>query len=276
MFVSTATAQRIEQAETETTRAMATALVGSARAPGAFVRALGRGCAAFVRPGSPMNKVIGVGLDALLDEAELAAVEQALRQAGEPVRVELATLALPDVARQLSARGYQLLGFENVLVRPLAVAPALRPDGVRITQVDDAATTQAWRHALVDGFAHSDDSGVPADQYALEVINTVIDDVLAAPDFDRYLAYRDGVLAGAASMRLHDGIAVLTGSATLPDHRRRGVQAALIAQRLDDARARGAELAIITTSPGTQSQANVMKRGFSLAYARALLVTPAS
>jgi hypothetical protein len=275
MFVSPTTAQRIEQAETETTRAMVAALVGSARAPGAFVRALGHGCAAYVRPGSPMNKVIGVGLDALLDEAELATVETALRDAGEPVRVELATLALPDVARQLSARGYQLLGFENVLVRALAVAPAPRDERVRVARVDDAAATQVWRRVLVDGFAHADDSGVPADQHALDVINTVIDDVLAAPGFDRYLASCDGVPAGAASMRVHDGVAVLTGSATLPGQRRRGVQAALISQRLDDARARGAELAIITTAPGTQSQANVMKRGFSLAYARALLVTPA-
>lgn len=66
-------------------------------------------------------------------------------------------------------------------------------------------------------------------------------------------------------MRLHDGVALFTGSATLLEHRRRGVQAALIAARLDEARTRGAELAMITTAPGSLSQANVMKHGFSLA-----------
>ena len=50
------------------------------------------------------------------------------------------------------------------------------------------------------------------------------------------------------------------------------MQAALIAARLADARARGAELAVITTAPGSQSQANVTRRGFALAYARAILV----
>lgn len=60
-------------------------------------------------------------------------------------------------------------------------------------------------------------------------------------------------------------------NAGAPAHRRHGVQAALLAGRLDEARALGATLAIVTTAPGTQSQANVMKLGFSLIYARAVL-----
>ena len=32
-----------------------------------------------------------------------------------------------------------------------------------------------------------------------------------------------------------------------------------------------AELAVITTAPGSQSQDNVMKHGFALGYARAIL-----
>jgi ribosomal protein S18 acetylase RimI-like enzyme len=73
-------------------------------------------------------------------------------------------------------------------------------------------------------------------------------------------------------LRNHDGVASLTGSATLVDQRRRGVQAALIGARLREARARGAELATMVTAPGSQSQANVMKHGFALGYARAVLV----
>jgi GNAT superfamily N-acetyltransferase len=135
-----------------------------------------------------------------------------------------------------------------------------------------AATVESWKATLVDGFAASDDSGVPVDAPTREVIAIVIEDMIVAAGFDRYLAYVDGALAGAASMRVHEGVALLTGSSTLPEARRRGVQAALIAARLADARARGAELAVITTAPGSQSQANVTKRGFALAYARAILV----
>ena len=114
------------------------------------------------------------------------------------------------------------------------------------------------------------------DHFTRDVVEASVDDSLCAAGALRYLAYRDGVLAGGASMQLHAGVAVLTGSATLAAHRRRGVQAALLVRRLADARAAGATLAVITTAPGTQSQANTMRHGFSLAYARAVLVSPGS
>jgi hypothetical protein len=217
-----------------------------------------------------MNKVIGAGLAAPIDIDALAALEAALAPANEPVRVELATLAVPETGASLTARGYRLIGFENVLACRLPAAlPAVAP-AVRIERVHEA-TVADWRDTLVDGFVASDDTGVPVDQLSRDATVTVIDDILASRDFDRYLAYCDGALAGAASMRIDDGVALLTGSATLPGQRRRGTQAALIGARLADAAARGADLAVITTAPGSQSQANVMKRGFALLYARAIL-----
>lgn len=87
------------------------------------------------------------------------------------------------------------------------------------------------------------------DHFTRDIVESSIDDSLRATGFLRYLAYRDGALAGGASM---------------------------LARRLVDARAAGATLAVITTAPGTQAQANTMRHGFSLAYARAVLVSPAS
>ena len=89
-----------------------------------------------------------------------------------------------------------------------------------------------------------------------------------------YLAYRDGTPAGGASFRLDKGrrVAALTGAATLPEHRRQGVQTALLAARLADARSAGAEIAIMTTRPGSKSQENATRHGFTLLYVRAVLV----
>jgi GNAT superfamily N-acetyltransferase len=271
MFIDPVGARRIEEAEAQLMRDMGGAL---GDLPGAFVRPLGGGVAIFVRPGSPMNKVIAAGLDAPIDEAELSEVERAFFDEGEPVRVELATLAVPETAQQLSARGYRLTGFENVLGRGISAAapPDLR--GIEIEPMTDA-TLPEWKRISVEGFAHADQSGVPADQHTREVIAQVLDDVLRARAVDRYLARRDGVQVGAAGMRVHEGVALLAGSTTLAEHRRRGVQSALIAWRLHEAASRGATLAIIDTAPGTQSQANVMKHGFSLAYARAILIREA-
>jgi len=67
-------------------------------------------------------------------------------------------------------------------------------------------------------------------------------------------------------------VAQLCGAATLPEHRRRGVQSALLAARLEDAARRGCDLAVVTTQPGSKSQENVQRQGFELVYARAVLV----
>jgi GNAT superfamily N-acetyltransferase len=275
MFINTTTALRIDHAEAALTRSVVEAVIASGRASGAFVRALGSGVATYLRPASPMNKVIGVGLDGPIDEGALADIERQLRSRGEPVRVELSTLALPESAAQLTARGYRLLGFENVLVRSLATAPTAPVAEVRIERVS-TATVNAWRQTTVIAVASSDETGVAPDQLSLAEIAAAIEDVLEARDFERYLAFLNGELAGTASLHMHGAVAQLTGSSTLPAQRRRGVQAALIAARLEEARARGADLAVITTAPGSQSQANVMKHGFALAYARAILVLPAT
>jgi len=275
MFVNRALALRIDHAEAALTRSVVDAVIASGRAPGAFLRNLGSGVAAYLRPGSPMNKVIGVGFGEPIDEGALADIERELRTRGEPVRVELSTLALPESATRLTARGYGLLGFENVLVRSLATASSPPVAEVRIERVN-AGTVNAWRKATLVAVASSDETGVPADLLSLAEIAAAIEDMLECSDFERYLAFLNGELAGTASLRIHGSVAQLTGSATLPAQRRRGVQAALVAARLEEAGARGADLAVIMTAPGSQAQANVMKHGFALAFARAILVLPAT
>ena len=52
----------------------------------------------------------------------------------------------------------------------------------------------------------------------------------------RYTAVLDGTISDGASMRLADGIAQLTGAATAPAHRRRGVQTALLSARFAEPR----------------------------------------
>lgn len=255
MFVDSQLAARIDRVEARLSRAVAEGI------PGAHVVEVGGGAAVFGRSGSPVNKLIGAGFDGALDDAALATVEAAW---SEPLRIELATLASPDAAAQLSRRGYHLLGFEAVLVRPLDDAPAPAHD---VGADDDAA----WQRVLVDGFAAGDGTGAQVDHYAREAIEQVMRDFARAPGFARYVARIAGEPAGAATMRVDDGIAVLCGAATLPAYRRRGVQAALLAARLRDARAAGCAIAVMTAAPGSLSQHNAMRSGFALGYARAIL-----
>ncbi len=71
-------------------------------------------------------------------------------------------------------------------------------------------------------------------------------------------------------MRVADGLAQLTGAATRPAHRRRGVQSALLAARLREAAEWGCDLAVVTVLPGSKSQQNAQRRGFELLYTRAI------
>jgi ribosomal protein S18 acetylase RimI-like enzyme len=84
-----------------------------------------------------------------------------------------------------------------------------------------------------------------------------------------------GVAAGAAELRLHDGVAQMAGAGTLPQFRRRGVQMSLLSTRLAAAAAAGCDLAVVTVQPGSKSQENVQRHGFQLLYARCILVRSA-
>ena len=98
---------------------------------------------------------------------------------------------------------------------------------------------------------------------------------VTVPGFQLMSARVGKELAGGGSLRIDGTIAQLAGAATLPAFRRRGVQSALLGWRLASARALGCEVAVVTTQPASKSQQNVQREGFSLLYARQLLIKPA-
>jgi GNAT superfamily N-acetyltransferase len=252
MFGDAVLARRIDQAESRLGRAVAQVIEG------ARIVDVDGGISAYARPGSPVNKMIGIGFDGPVDLAAAEAIWD------EPPRLEAATLASPEFFAKLP---YQLVGFEHVLVRSLSDLP---PRTHAVTTGDEAT----WMRVLVDGFAAGDGTGAVIDNYARDAIEQVMRDFARAAGFQRYACMLDGAAAGAATLRIDDGIAILAGAATLPTMRRRGVQGALLAARLHDARDAGCELATITVAPGSLSQKNAMKSGFELAYARAVLQRP--
>jgi ribosomal protein S18 acetylase RimI-like enzyme len=273
MFASIELARRIEGAETR----MMASIAGIARTrtpDGAVViRPIGGGVAVFVRPDSPMNKAIGLGFDGAIDDAELADVEAAWQERRAPLQVELAALARCEAAQQLAARGYELRAFENVLGCALPVRGGAAPPGLVVERTSDAET-DAWIEAVVDSFVHGDGTGAGSpDAFARGEMTASMREMMAVPDMHRYVVHHDGAIAGGASMRLDpEGVAQLCGAGTLPAFRRRGVQSALLHARLAVAAAAGCDVAVITTQPGSKSQANAQRHGFALLYTRAILV----
>lgn len=87
----------------------------------------------------------------------------------------------------------------------------------------------------------------------------------------RHVGLRGTEIVAASSMSFEEGIAFLAGAAMLRSHRLLGVQASMPAHRLAVARDHGIDLACVTTTPGTRSNQNVQRRGFSPLYTRALM-----
>lgn len=269
-----ALAARIERAEA---RLLADGVASVARRAGAradvLCRPLAGGHAAFTEPGSPLNKVAGLGFEGALSGKELEEVEEEYARRGCPVRVELSSLADPAIGAFLTRRGYVLDGFEDVLglalpavdLPPVAAGLHVRPSG--------PDELERWLDVTATGFLAPDEQGVPSSEsFEEEVLRRVVRDFVQAEGMTRYLAERAGQPAGGGSVRIADGLAQLCGAATLPAHRRRGVQTALLSERLAAAGRAGCDLAVVTTQPGSRSQENARRRGFALLFTRTVLV----
>ncbi len=270
MFASVELAKRIEAAEAEMVAECARVM---AARPGsaAFERQIDGGIACFCGADSPLTKAVGLGFGELPAPQALDSLEAEFFSHGAGVQVELCSLAPTPLAELLTRRGYALVGFENVLGRALGPAEVAQPSAIAIEPAQDAEL-EAWIEVLVEAFAARDTQGVAAhESFPRESLARTLRDMAGARGFQRYLARRAGAPAGAASMRLSAGVAQLCGAGTLPEHRRRGVQRALLERRLAAASAQGCDVAVITTLPGSKSQENAERRGFGLLYARAIL-----
>jgi GNAT superfamily N-acetyltransferase len=275
LFATTSLAARIERAEHETARTFTE--LSARRNPDALIRPIGGTAALYSGPDEPWNKLVGLGFGAPLDESALAAIEREFDARQAAIRVEFSTLADGAVAAALTQRGYGLAGFENVLGLALSRerVPDVAFDSITVSRAaDDEIRT--WTETVVDGFAHPDvfDGPPPTESFARDTLMKVFEEYTSAPGGVLYLARRNGEIAGGGSIRISDGIALLSGASTLPAHRRNGVQSALLHARLADAARAGCDIAVVTTEPASKSQQNVQKLGFALLYARAVLIRP--
>ena len=272
LFCDTALAERIERVEAELIASASDAADRRTTDNAGFVIPIAGGVATFAEDGSPFNKVAGLGFGGMPSAAALDEIERAFAARGAPVQIELAHLADPAIGALLTERGYRLVSFENVLGLALEGEPEpVTPPGIDVRPSADDEF-EAWLDVVADGVAHPDAQEVPSHEtFPREVVESAERDLVAAGVM-QYVALRDGAIVGGAGIRIAEGVAQLTGAATAPAHRRRGVQSALLAARLADAAAAGCDVAVVTTQPASRSQQNAQRQGFELLYTRAVLL----
>jgi len=210
----------------------------------------------------PANQMVGLGLYGEVSAGDLDRVEDFFRSRGVASTIVLSPLAHESLRTLLGERGYRIAEFNSVLVRRIhSEEPFALPAGMTIEKVT-AATLKPWMHALSEGFAQD-----------IVVLEGVFGGFAALPGALPFLARIEGEVAGGCGGRIipEARIAALFGTATLPAFRRRGVQTALIAQRLHEAARAGCEYAVVSTHPGSGSQRNMERRGFRLAYTKTVM-----
>ena len=124
MFATASLAARIERAECTMLMELARAAAARLGRGEVVVAPIGGGVAVHTGPGSPANKLAGMGFGDFPPAAELETIEEAFALRHAPLQVEFASLGDPAIPRMLSHRGYELIGFENVLGLPLDVERA--------------------------------------------------------------------------------------------------------------------------------------------------------
>ena len=224
-----------------------------------------KGYAIFVAPGLPIYRASGLGMNGPVTADDLRWVEDFFVRHGVSPRVDLCPLAHPTLLPLLRQRGYRPDQFFNVYYRALPVPdiPIAPPAGIEIRL---ARPTEAdlWIQTLALGFSQGQPPA-PADY-----------DILG-PNFHAqqgypFFAFVEGQPAGGGGMYAFENAVELGGASTLPAFRRRGIQIALLHARLRHAARLGCDLAVVTTTPGSNSQRNIERAGFKLAYTRLTLI----
>jgi GNAT superfamily N-acetyltransferase len=260
-----ALARRIELAEAHAAVNCAKAAEQLAPGPGAAIEPIAGGFAIYCGAGSPVTQAVGLGLDVAVSEEDFHSLQEFYRSRNEAVRVETCPLADASLIRHFGEHHYRVTEFTNVMALPLnGSGPSIRaaeerPPGVTIQRIGKEEV-DLWTFTVSQGFSEH----FPVTQEMLGIMRMFA----LASNVECYLARVDGAVAGGATLALREGVAGLFGASTLPAFRNRGVQTALLRARLARAAAENCDLAVCLAQPGSTSQRNILRHGFSALYTR--------
>ncbi len=209
--------------------------------------------------GMYVNRLIGAGIETPLTDADLDTVVERSRAVGVEPAVEVTPLTHPASLALLRARGFVRDPASDVaaLVRRLPGPTIAAPTDIAVRSVTTADHLVTWQATSARGWGHTD--AAPrrvADAFARAAHAIDGEGMVIAHDVE------SGDPVGCASTTIRDGIATVGGMSTVPEQRRRGVQAALLAFRLGRAHRLGCSLAASTAVTGGASERNLVRHGF--------------
>jgi len=209
---------------------------------------------------SPVTQSFGLGITEELTPAVLDLVERFFLDRGAPVMLEICPLAGVPVLDMLCRRNYRPVEISSVLYRPVQMPEASigRDTGARLIEPHE---TQLWTDISSRGWTHEHPEYLDLHR-DLGVLCSAREDGYC------FLGEFQGQPGAAGALCLHDKVAVFAGASTVPELRRRGLQAALLNERMRFAVEAGCDLAMMVAEAGSNSQRNAERQGFRIAYTR--------
>jgi hypothetical protein len=225
-----------------------------------------QGIAVFGGEGCPINEAIGLGIEEPITVETLQWVEAFYDSYSYPSTIRVCSLADSSFIDLVQQRGYRLAGFSHRWILDLTSWKS--PLATRDPRIHLAAPGEEmlWARTVATGFAteEADDNESFDFERALFRMSSGIP----------VIAFENGLPAGAGMLALNDGIAALFATSTQLSFRRKGLHMGLLDWRLRHAQQHGMRWATIETDPGSDSQRNVERIGFRLAYVTAKLILP--
>jgi len=209
---------------------------------------------------SPITQTFGLGLFDDLTPGALDEIEEFFQHRGAEVMHEVCPFAGTETLGMLCKRKYRPVEISNVMYRAIEGDDEPLPSNIRVRMVaeDDA---DLWSRISVRGWTHEH----PELEEFLVGMGQVC---VARENSPCFLAEIGGLPGAAGALILHKGVALLGGAATVPEFRRRGLQSALLQERMRFAAEHGCDLAMMVAEAGSNSQRNAERKGFRVAYTR--------
>lgn len=209
---------------------------------------------------SPVTQTFGLGLFEELTAPSLETIEEFFLVRGAPIQHEVSPFAGLTTLGLLCERGYKPMEINSVLCRRVESPDALGSEDIRVRPIEPEET-QLWAEINARGWSHEHPE---LRDFVLQMgrLAAVRDHTVS------FLAELDGIAGAAGSLCMHQGVALFGGATTVPELRRRGLQTALLTERMRYAHRHGCDLAMMVTEAGSASQRNAERSGFAIAYTR--------
>ena len=211
---------------------------------------------------SPLTQTFGLGMFDEVSEEHLDEIEAFFRERNAPVFHEVSPMTDPSLLSLLNTRGYKPVELTSVMFLDLSghiVRPPVNPE-IK-TRIVDESEADRWAEVSAAGWA-TEHEGLADFMLAFGKI------AARNQGGHPFIAEIDDRPIAAGGFQIYDDICILAGASTIPEARRMGAQNALLTDRLQYGTDRGCSLAMMCALPGSQSQKNAQKNGFSIAYTR--------